>query len=77
LILYIRNEGTAAVTLSKSLSNWNPSSLSSYLTLSWNYGNQALNPSTSLAITLSLTVASNTPATSSFGFDTIITAASK
>jgi hypothetical protein len=74
LTLCIRNEGNLAVTLSKTLANCNPSSLQSYLTLNWNYGGQTIIPSATLAVTLSLTVASNTPATSSFGFDTIITA---
>jgi hypothetical protein len=76
LTLYVRNEGTTAVTLSKSVTNWNPTSLSSYLTLNWDYNNQAVNPSAVVAVTLSLTIAANAPVTSSFGFDTTITAMS-
>jgi hypothetical protein len=76
LTLYVRNEGTTAVTLSKSVANWNPTNLSSYLTLNWNYNNQAVSPSAVVAITLSLTIATNAPVTSSFGFNTTITATS-
>ena len=76
LTLYVRNEGTTAITLYKSVANWNPAGLSNYLTLYWNYNNQSINPSASLALTLSLTVADNTPVTNSFGFDTTITATS-
>jgi archaellum component FlaG (FlaF/FlaG flagellin family) len=75
LTFYIRNEGTQSITLSKSLANWSPSTLSSYLTLSWNYNGQNLNPSSVLAVTLSLTVAANTPSTTGFSFDTIISGA--
>jgi hypothetical protein len=76
MTLYIRNEGTTPVTLTKSLANWNPTNLAAYLALNWNYSNQAIVPATNVVVTLSLTVASNTPATNSFGFDTTLTAVS-
>jgi hypothetical protein len=72
--LYVRNEGTQPVTLSKALANWNPTSLSSYLTINWDYNNQTLTPSSTVAVTLSLTVSATTQATANFSFDTIITA---
>jgi archaellum component FlaG (FlaF/FlaG flagellin family) len=75
LTFYIRNEGTSSITLSKSLANWNPSTLSSYLTLTWNYTSQVLNPSSVLCVKLSLAVAANTPSTTSFSFNTIISGA--
>lgn len=74
--LYIRNEGQSAVSLYKSVTNWTPTTLSNYLTLSWNYADQTINPNDVLEVTLFLSVAANTPATSSFGFDTVITATS-
>jgi hypothetical protein len=74
LTVYVRNEGTLSITLNKSLSNWNPTTLSSFLKLDWDYSNQALSPSTILKVVLSMSVAANTPATSSFSFDTTITA---
>jgi hypothetical protein len=73
LSIWVRNEGTAAIMISKSLSNVSPSTISNYLTLNWNYNSQTLSPSAVLEVTLSLTVAANTPA-ASFGFDTTITA---
>ncbi len=74
LVVYVQNQGNTAVTLSKGLSNFSPSSLSSYLTLNWDYSNQALSPGATLKITLTLVVSSSTPAMSSFGFSTTITA---
>jgi hypothetical protein len=74
ITIYVHNEGSQGVTLSKSITNWNPTTLSNYLTLNWNYTNQIVSPSTTLAVTLSLIVASNTPAMSSFSFDTTIIA---
>ena len=74
LVIYVRNQGNTAVTLSKGLSNFSPSTLSSYLTLNWDYSNQALSPGATLKVTLSLVVSSSTPVMSSFGFSTTITA---
>ena len=74
MVLYVRNQATSPVTLSLTASNFNPSNVASYLTLSWGYGNQVLTAGGVLKITLTLAVASNTPAFSNFGFDTIITA---
>ena len=74
LVLYVQNQGSTAVTLSKELSNYNPSTLSTYLTLNWDYSNQALNPGTTLKITLTLIVSSSTPTMASFSFSTTITA---
>jgi hypothetical protein len=76
LTLYVRNEGTTVVTLHKSISNWNPESLSNYLTLTWNYNDESIKPLTVLAVTLHLTVAHDAPFTENFGFDMSITATS-
>jgi hypothetical protein len=76
MTVYVRNEGNAAATLSKSLTNWSPSSLESYLSLDWNYGGQSLATSAVVAVALKLTVLATTPAMASFGFDTVITGTS-
>jgi hypothetical protein len=76
LVLYVRNQGNTAVTLSKGMSNFNPSTLSSYLTLNWDYSNQVLSPGATLKITLTLTVSASTPAMANFSFSTTITATS-
>jgi hypothetical protein len=56
------------------MSDFNPSTLSAYLTLSWDYSNQAVSPGATLKITLTLTVSPSTPAMASFSFNTAITA---
>jgi hypothetical protein len=76
ITVYLHNQGNQGVTLSKSIANWNPATLSNYLTLTWDYSNQSVNPSATLAVKLSLTVAPNTPVTNSFGFSATITATS-
>jgi hypothetical protein len=71
---YIRNNGNSPITLSKTVGNFNPTTVGTYLTLNWDYYNQVLNPGSTLKITLTLNVASNTPTFSNFNFDTAITA---
>ncbi len=70
--LYVRNEGTVAVTLTKAMTNLSPASLGNFLTLTWNYDGQTLGPQSTLAVTLTLSVAASTPVTPNFGFDTIV-----
>ena len=72
LTMYVRNEGNSAVTLSKSISNWNPSTISNYLTLTWDYSGQTISPRTSVQVTLTLTVSASITDVSSFSFDTTI-----
>jgi hypothetical protein len=74
LTLYVLNQGNSAVTLSKAMSNFSPSTLSSYLTLNWDYSGQALNSGATLKITLALTVSTSTPTMASFSFSNSITA---
>ncbi len=70
--LYVRNEGTVAVTLTKAMTNLSPASLDNFLTLTWNYDGQTLSPQATLAVTLTLSVSASTPVTPNFGFDTIV-----
>jgi hypothetical protein len=74
LTVYVKNEGNAATTLSMATQNWNPSTASSYLTLSWNYTGQTLSVNQVLQIRLTLTVSSTISGITSFSFDIIITA---
>lgn len=67
--IYIRNEGNTALTLSMSPSSWNPSTASNYLTLTWNYNGQAINPNEHVRVTLTLTVSESTTGISTFSFD--------
>jgi hypothetical protein len=71
--VYIRNEGTATVTLTLNTTNWNPSNASNYITLSWNYTSQAVAPKAVIPVTFTLTVAANTTGIEAFSFDIIVT----
>jgi hypothetical protein len=69
--IYTRNEGNSPITMSMSTSNWNPSTASSYLTLTWNYNGQTINPGASVQVTLTLTVSASITGINSFSFDII------
>jgi cytoskeletal protein RodZ len=69
--IYTRNEGNSPITMSMSTSNWNPSTASSYLTLTWNYNDQTINPGASVQVTLTLTVSASITGINSFSFDII------
>lgn len=72
--VYIRNEGNIAVVLSMTTENWDPSSASSYITLSWNLEEgYVLNPGQSVQTVLTLSVSSSISGVESFTFDIIIT----
>ena len=72
--VYIRNEGNTAATLSMTTSNWNPSSASSYMTLSWNYGGQTLAVNEVKQVKFTLAVSSSITGITSFSFDITIAA---
>jgi len=72
--VYIRNEGNVVVVLSMTTENWNPSSASSYMTLSWNLEEgYVLNPGQSVETVLTLLVSSSISGVEDFTFDIIIT----
>ena len=70
--VYVRNEGNVAASISLATENWNPSSASDYLALSWNYNGRQLNPQEVVPVTLTLTVSSSVQGIESFSFDIII-----
>jgi hypothetical protein len=72
--MYIRNEGSIAVTLSLATKNWNPTNANTTLTLSWNYAGQSLSANQVLPVNIVLTVSSAASGISSFSFDIVITA---
>lgn len=71
--VYIQNEGSAAMTLTQSTSNWNPSSASAYVTLTWDYNGQAINAGASLRVTLTLIISSSIIGVDNFSFNIVIT----
>jgi hypothetical protein len=70
--VYVRNEGNVAANISLATENWNPSSASDYLALSWNYDGRQLNPLEVIQTTLTLSVSSSVQGIESFSFDIII-----
>jgi len=70
--VYIRNEGNAAETLSSTAENWNPSTASMYMSLSWDYGGQVIGVGGVVPVTLSLSVSASITGITSFSFDIVI-----
>ncbi len=73
IVVYIRNEGNAAATLSEITQNWNPAAASSYLTLRWNYAGQTINVNQVLQVRLTLVLSSTVAGITSFSFDIVVT----
>jgi hypothetical protein len=74
LTVYIRNEGNSAISLLLSTSEWVPSSASSYISLNWNYTNQALKTNEVIPLELTLTVSPTIDGITDFKHQTTITA---
>ena len=70
--VYVRNEGNVAVTLNMSTENWDPPEASSYITLSWDYSGQTLEPGESIQVTLTLSISSDVQNVTAFDFDIVI-----
>ena len=66
---YVRNQGTVNMTLQKALSNWNPSTASSYLSVNWNYTGQIITPSQVVHLGLTLVVSPNVKDVTAFSFN--------
>ncbi|MFQ5836467.1 MAG: hypothetical protein ACE5HG_01290 [Candidatus Bathyarchaeia archaeon] len=73
---YIRNEGNSVSYLYLSTSNWNPSGASDYITLSWDYGGQPINPDEVVQVTFTLSVSAGIDGITSFSFDITIVGSS-
>ena len=71
---YIKNEGNTPITLTLQTSNWNPTSAQDYLTLTWNYSDQPINPDQTQQITITIQVNPNTTGITNFSFDITILA---
>jgi len=71
--VYIRNEGSAPMTLSLATENWNPAIASTYIGLSWDYGGEVLGVDGVVQVTLSLSVSVLIEGITNFSFDIVIT----
>ena len=69
---YIQNQGNSVSTLSMYTSNWSPSTASSYMSLSWDYGGQSINPDEVVQVTFTLFVDASIEGITSFSFDITI-----
>lgn len=72
--VYIRNEGNSAVSLTMNTANWNPSTTSNYMTLTWNYGGQSVNVGAVIQVKLTLSVSASAAGITNFSFDINIVA---
>jgi len=70
--IYVRNEGNFPVHLFMLPDNWNPPEASNYMTLSWNYASQTVNPKEVIQTTLTLSTSSGIEGITNFSFDIII-----
>ena len=72
--VYIKNEGASAVSLSLSISNWNPPNASDYVSLTWDYGGQFINAGEIVQVTFTLSISVSIEGIETFSFDITITA---
>lgn len=73
-LVYVKNDGSVQISLSIATEAWIPVQASDYLTLSWNYTGQILNPNDQIPAILTLTVSSDVADITTFEFTTVITA---
>ena len=71
---YLKSTSTVNSTLSMSTGSWNPTSASSYISLSWNREGYKIKPAEVVSTTLTLTVSQSITGISSFSFTITITA---
>lgn len=71
--IYLGNEGNAPITLSLDAENWSPSNASNYITLSWDYAGQTVDPGAVIKVNVILAVSSNVTGITNFAFDIVIT----
>lgn len=70
--VYIRNEGTAPMTLSLDTEKWNPANASSHIILSWDYGEEIIDVDVVVPVTLTLSVLDTIEGITDFSFDIVI-----
>lgn len=67
--VYVKNNGTAAEVLSMMVSNWNPASASSQMSLGWNCTDYVLPHGSVVGAVFTLTVSSSISGVTNFSFD--------
>jgi hypothetical protein len=74
VIVYLKNTGNVALSLSLSTDDWVPQGASTYIFLTWNYADQVIQPDQVLPVTFTLTISSNIVGITDFNFNIYITA---
>jgi hypothetical protein len=72
--IYIKNTGNTPITLALSTANWTPTTISSSLTLTWDYNNATVQAGALTKVNLTLAASQNAPQGQSFTVNLIITA---
>lgn len=72
--VFVRNEGNVDARLYLGTRKWSPSNASSYITLSWDYGQQLIGPWDFVKVTLTLSISDSIEGITDFDFDIIIAA---
>jgi hypothetical protein len=70
--LFIKNKGKTPVTLSHYSSNWNPSEIVNYLSLTWDYTGHSIEFKETVQVTFTLHISENVEPTENFSFDITI-----
>ncbi|MEM1590279.1 MAG: hypothetical protein QW175_07665, partial [Candidatus Bathyarchaeia archaeon] len=70
---FVVNNGSVPVTLTLTTENWNPLEASNYISLTWDYLGDKINPGQAHPIIFTITVSGN-PSFTSFSFVIVITA---
>lgn len=70
--IYVKNTGNALETLNMTVTTWNPSAASSYITLTWDQQNAQLAPGYSVPALLVLSVSASVTGFTDFNCTTII-----
>jgi uncharacterized repeat protein (TIGR01451 family) len=71
--MYVKNTGNVALTLNMTVSNWSPTSASSYITLTWNQEKTVLSAGQVATAIVTLSVSSSITGITSFSFTITIT----
>lgn len=73
-LIYLKNTNNTAFNMTVKAENWNPPVAENYLTLSWNYTGEILQPGDVIPVQLLLTVSPNATGFDKYSFDIVITA---
>jgi hypothetical protein len=74
---YCKNTQNVPVTLTLAAVDFDPASTEPYITSSWNYSGQVLNPDQVIPVQFSLSIAVDFPYSGSFSFTSVVTAVEK